>query len=70
MESEVWVDLGMNAIEIAALGGILVILVRAQRNLTAMLRVLRRMDRKTKDTKTEDFLAQAEVERAKTRPKF
>ena len=42
-----WVDLIINAIEVIALGAVLWQLFHLRRDIIAMLRVLRRIDRKT-----------------------
>ena len=42
----VWVELGMNAVQIAALGAVLWQLIHLRRGFQAMLRVMRRLDRK------------------------
>jgi len=43
----VWANFAMDGVEIAALGAVLFVLLRLRRDLSAMLRVVRRMDRKT-----------------------
>jgi hypothetical protein len=45
----VWANMAMDGVEIAALGAVLFVLFRLRRDLSAMLRVLRRIDRKTAD---------------------
>jgi hypothetical protein len=45
-----WADLAMNAVQVVALGAVLWLLLNVHRGIMAMLRVLRRMDRKTPDT--------------------
>jgi len=59
-----WIDLAMNAVEIAALGAILWQLTYLRRDLMALVRVVRRMDRKTPERKTGAFLTEVEAERA------
>jgi len=45
----VWANITMDGVEIAALGAVLFMLFQMRRDLSAMLQVLRRMDRKTAD---------------------
>jgi hypothetical protein len=45
----VWANMAMDGVEIAALGAVLFVLFHMRRDLSAMLRVLRRMDRKRAD---------------------
>ena len=45
----VWANVAMDGVEIAALGAVLFELLHMRRDLSAMLRVLRRIDRKTAD---------------------
>jgi hypothetical protein len=59
-----WIDLAMNAVEIAALGAILWQLIYLRRDLVALIRVVRRMDRKTPEKKSGAFLTGAEAEGA------
>jgi hypothetical protein len=44
-----WLDLAINAVEVIALGAVLWHLFYLRRDIVAMLRVLRRLDRKTSD---------------------
>jgi hypothetical protein len=46
----VWANIAMDGVEIVALGAVLFVLFRLRRDLSAMLRVLRRIDRKAADT--------------------
>jgi hypothetical protein len=55
-----WIDLAMNAVEIAALAAILWQLTYLRRDLLALIRVVRRMDRKTPEKKNGAFLTGAE----------
>jgi hypothetical protein len=50
-----WADLVMDAGEVAMLGAILWLLFRVHRNIAGLLRVVRRMDRKTPEPKTARF---------------
>jgi hypothetical protein len=43
----VWANIAMDGMEIAALGAVLFVLFSMRRDLSAMLRVLRRIDRTT-----------------------
>jgi hypothetical protein len=61
-----WIDLAMNAVEIAALAAILWQLTYLRRDLLALIRVVRRMDRKTADTTTSGYRRQAELNEAPT----
>jgi hypothetical protein len=45
-----WAGLAMNTVEVAILGAILLLLFRVHRNIAALLRVVRRIDRKTAAT--------------------
>ena len=45
-----WADLAMNTVQVVALGAVLWLLLNVHRSIMAMLRVLRRMDRKTPDS--------------------
>ena len=51
----VWANMAMDGMEIAALGAVLFVLLGVRRDLSAMLRVLRRMDRKTADATGSDY---------------
>ena len=42
-----WADVVMDTAEVVALGTVLWLLLRLDRNIAAMLRVIRRIDRKT-----------------------
>jgi hypothetical protein len=59
-----WIDLAMNAVEVAALGAILWQLTYLRRDLMALVRVVRRMDRKAPERKTGAFVAVVEAEQA------
>ena len=61
----VWAALGMDTVEIAVLGAVLWQLFKLRHDMMAMLRVVRRMDRKTVDATTGAYLRQAETDRAK-----
>ena len=60
----VWADLVMDAVEVVVLGVVLWQLFNLRHDIGAMLRVVRRMDRKTADTITSTYLRQAEADRA------
>ena len=62
----VWADLVMDAVEVAVLGAVLWQLFNLRHDIGAMLRVVRRMDRKTVDTITSTYLRQGEADRAGT----
>ena len=59
-----WVGLGMDTAEVAMLGAILLLLFRVHRNIAGLLRVVRRMDRKTPEPKTGALLTGAKAEQA------
>ena len=63
----VWADLVMDAVEVVVLGVVLWQLFNLRHDIGAMLRVVRRMDRKTADTITSTYLRQAEADRAGNR---
>ena len=63
----VWADLVMDAVEVVVLGAVLWQLFNLRHDIGAMLRVVRRMDRKTADTITGTYLRQAEADRAGNR---
>ena len=63
----VWADLVMDAVEVAVLGAVLWQLFNLRHDIGAMLRVVRRIDRKTADTITSTYLRQAEADRAGNR---
>jgi len=52
----VWADLVMDTVEVAALGAVLWQLFNLRHDMKAMLRVVRRMDRKTVDATTSSYL--------------
>jgi hypothetical protein len=56
-----WADTVMNTIEIAALGAILWQLTHLRREITALVRVVRRMDRKSPDSTISGHRRQAEL---------
>jgi len=57
-----WANVAMETIEIAALVAILWRLTHVQRDIRPLVRVVRRMDRKTPEKKTGAFLTGAEAE--------
>jgi|HubBroStandDraft_4_1064222.scaffolds.fasta_scaffold463287_1 hypothetical protein len=66
MYSEVlgWADVATDALEVAALVAVLLLLARLHRNIAAMLRVIRRMDRKTADAATSAYRRHSELNEA------
>ena len=60
----VWADLIVDTVEVAVLGAVLWQLFNLRHDMKAMLRVVRRMDRKTVDATTNAYLCQAEADRA------
>jgi len=63
----VWADLVMDAVEVGVLGAVLWQLFNLSHDMGAMLRVVRRMGRKTTDTTTSTYLHQGEADRAGNR---
>ena len=59
----VWTNMAMDAIEIAALSAVLFVLFHVRRDLSAMLRVLRRLDRKAPDTNIRGFVGRTSGDR-------
>jgi hypothetical protein len=60
-----WADFVMDLVKLAALGAIILLFLHMDRNLTALLRVVRHMDRKTPDPSTIGYRAQAERNEAR-----
>ena len=56
-----WANLGMDTVEVAALIVVLMLLYRVHRNISALLRVIRRMDSKTADSTIGGYRRQAEL---------
>jgi hypothetical protein len=56
-----WADVVMDTAEIVALGTVLWLLLRLDRNIAAMLRVIRRIDRKTAEPIKSRHRRQAEL---------
>jgi len=54
----VWANFAMDGVEIAALGAVLFVLFHMRRDLSAMRRVLRRLDKKTADATVSGYGAQ------------
>ena len=50
-----WAGLALDTMEIVALGAVLCQLIRLHRDIMAMLRVVRRIDRKMGDTTTSVY---------------
>ena len=63
----VWADLVMDAVEVGVLGAVLWQLFNLSHDMGAMLRVVRRMGRKTTDTITSTYLHQGEADRTGNR---
>ena len=59
-----WTDLVMDTVEVAMLGAGLLLLYRVLGNVASLLRVVRRMDRKTPEPKTGALLTGAKAEQA------
>jgi hypothetical protein len=60
-----WADFVMDLVRLAALGAIILLLLHVDRNITALLRAVRRMDGKTPDPGTVGYRAQAERNEAR-----
>jgi hypothetical protein len=61
-----WADVVMDTAEVVALGAVLWLLLRVDRNIEAMLRVIRRIDRKTAEPTKSPHRRQAELSEAPT----
>ena len=59
-----WTDAVMDTAEVVALGAVLWLLLRLDRNIAAMLRVIRRIDRKTAEPTKTPPRRQAELNEA------
>ena len=59
-----WANLVIYTAEVAALGVVILLLLRVHRNIAALLRVTRRIDRKTADTTRSSYWRQAELNEA------
>ena len=59
-----WTDAVMDTAEVVALGAVLWLLLRVDRNIAAMLRVIRRIDRKTAESTKSPHRRQAELSEA------
>ena len=59
----VWADLIMDTLEVGVLGAVLWQLFSLRHDMKAMLRVVRRMDRKTVDATTGTYFRQARADR-------
>jgi hypothetical protein len=64
MENQIfgWVDLVVDTAEMAAIISGLILLSRVHRNIVSLLRVIRRMDRKTADTTGSEYRPLTNVE--------
>jgi hypothetical protein len=63
-----WANVVMDTTEVIALGGVLWLLLRVDRKIAAMLRVIRRIDRKTAEPTKSLHRRQAELN--ETPPEF
>ena len=59
-----WTDAAMDATEVVALGAVLWLLLRLDRKIAAMLRVIRRIDRKAAEPTKSPHRRQAELNEA------
>ena len=59
-----WADLVMDTAEVVALGAVLWLLLNLDRKIAAMLRVIRRIDRKTAEPTKSPHRRQAELNEA------
>ena len=59
-----WTDAVMDTEEVVALGAVLWLLLRVDRKIAAMLRVIRRIDRKTAEPTKSPHRRQAELNEA------
>jgi hypothetical protein len=56
-----WSDVVADLAEVAAFAALIMLVFRVHRNIVALLRVVRRLDRKTPDPSTIGYRAQAEI---------
>jgi hypothetical protein len=63
MDSQIlgWANMAMDAVEVAAVVAVVLVLLRLRRDIGALLRVVRRMDRKTASPTTTPYRRQAEL---------
>ena len=63
MDSQIlgWANVVMDTAEVVALGAVLCLLLRLDREIAAMLRVIRRIDRKTAERTKSPHRRQAEL---------
>jgi hypothetical protein len=59
-----WADLAIDTLEVAAILAVLFVLLRLHRDIDALLRVIRRMDRNTKSLATSAYRRHAELNEA------
>ena len=69
MDSQIlgWVDLAMDTAEVVAVVAVLLVLFRLDRNIAALLRVIRRMDRKAASPTSSERQRQAKLNEASLR---
>ena len=59
-----WADLGIDIAEVAAIVAVLLVLLRLHRDINALLRVIRRMDRNTASLTTSAYRRGAKLDEA------
>jgi hypothetical protein len=66
MDSQIlgWADLAMDTAEVAAVVAVLLVLLHLHRDIAAMLRVIRRIDRKTAEPTKSPYRRQVELNKA------
>jgi hypothetical protein len=66
MDSQIlgWTDVAMDVVEVAAVVAVLSVLLRLHRDIAAMLRVIRRIDRKTAEPTKSPYRRQAGLNEA------
>ena len=56
-----WADLGIDIVEVAVIVAVLLVLLRLHRDISALLRVVRRMDRNTASLTTSAYRGRAKL---------
>src|SRR5262245_32199730 len=59
-----WADLGIDIVEVAVIVAVLLVLLRLHRDIDALLRVIRRMDRNTASLTTSAYRGRAKLDEA------
>ena len=59
-----WADLGIDIVEVAVIVAVLLVLLRLHRDINALIRVIRRMDRNTASLTTSAYRRSAKQDEA------